>query len=95
MLQDLMQIPFGIHERPTGRTDDHHMSLFAWTVWTSFTKGLQNHESLGTTTPTQIHIHPKGAPPMANSQDSRKETKKKPAKTTKEKRAEKKAKKMG
>jgi len=36
-----------------------------------------------------------GAPAMAKSQDSRKETKKKPAKTAKEKRADKKAKKKG
>jgi len=56
---------------------------------------LQNDESPGTNTQPQKHIHQKGVARMAKGQDSRKETKKQPAKTTKEKRAEKKAKKNG
>lgn len=75
--------------------DGHHMSLLVWTLSAGSAKPLQNIEALGTTTPTQKNIYQKGVSAMAKSQDSRKETKKKPAKTTKEKRAEKQAKKKG
>ncbi len=78
---------------PKSANDGHHMSHLVWTLSGELTKGLQNRLALDTTSPIQDHIHQKGAQPMAKSQDSRKETKKQPAKTTKEKRAEKLAKK--
>jgi len=58
-------------------------------------KPLQNDESPGTNNKSQKHIHSKGVALMAKGQDSRKETKKQPAKSAKEKRADKKAKKKG
>jgi len=75
--------------------DEHHMSHLVWTLSEGLIKGLQNGEPLDTTTPTRDHIHQKGVRLMAKSQDSRKETKKKPSKSAKEKRADKKAKKKG